>query len=62
MASVIVTESISEAKITKSGLTIGSQDAYKAFDVVKQNIMKSKLFQTEVNSKVWLIIDDLLIC
>ena len=59
MCSLIITEAISEARATKSPLASASEDARKAFDVVDHNLMKMKLFFSDVPKKLWRLIDDL---
>ncbi len=59
MATLLITEAAAEAKDTKSDLYVATLDARKAFDVVSHSIMKQKLYNTDINKKMWLLIDDL---
>ena len=59
MASLVITEAIADAREARKQLFIASLDARKAFDVVNQSILKSKLFQTSVKRPLWAMIDDL---
>ena len=59
MASLILTEAISEAKATRTPLYVASLDAKKAFDVVDHDRLRIKLFNTGINRRIWDIIDDL---
>ncbi len=59
MASLVLSESLAEARFLKTDLFIASLDARKAFDVVCHPILKLKLYQTNIKRSLWLIIDDL---
>ena len=59
MCSLIISEAISEARATKSPLASISEDARKAFDVVDQNLLKMKLYHSNVPKKIWRLIDDI---
>ena len=59
MASVIITESIVEAKENKQELYICSLDARKAFDIVPHSTLKFKLFNTPIRRSLWKLLDDL---
>ena len=59
MATLIVTEAVAEAKANKTPLYIATLDARKAFDVVNHEIIKTKLYNTSINPRLWSVIDDL---
>ena len=50
MASLVIREALAEAKRTKSTLIVATLDARKAFDVVNHELLKSKLFTTNLIS------------
>ncbi len=59
MASLLITESILEARSKKLPLYVASLDARKAFDVVNHFILKKKLYNTDVDHQLWRIVDDM---
>ena len=59
MASLIITEALAEAKRTKSMLIVATLDARKAFDVVNHELLKSKLFTTNLKRPLWTLVDDM---
>ena len=59
MASLLVTEAIVESREMKSSLYICSVDARKAFDVVSQNRLRMKLYNTSLRKPLWQLIDDM---
>ncbi len=59
MASLIITEAVAEAKGSKQQLYIASLDARKAFDVVSQPLLLSKLFHSQLDKTLWSLIDNM---
>ena len=59
MCSLIITEAIAEAKTLKIPLITATEDARKAFDVVSHQILKLKLFHTNIHPRIWNLIDSL---
>ena len=59
MASLVITEALAEAKRTKSTLIVATLDARKAFDVVNHELLKSKLFTTNLKRPLWTLVDDM---
>ena len=59
MCSLIITEAIAEAKTLKIPLITATEDARKAFDVVSHEILKLKLFHTNIHPRIWNLIDSL---
>ena len=59
MASLVITEGLAEAKHTKSTLITATLDARKAFDVVNHELLKSKLFTTNLKRTLWTLVDDM---
>ena len=59
MASLVITETIAEAKYMKILLYVASLDARKAFDVVNHYRLKTKLYNTQTLASLWTLIDDL---
>ena len=53
MASLIITESIAEARSKKQELYVASLDARKAFDVVSHPIVMKKLYDMGISSPIW---------
>ena len=53
MASLIITESIAEARSKKQELNVASLDARKAFDVVSHPILMKKLYDMGISSPIW---------
>ena len=58
MASLVITAALAEAKHTKSTLIVATLDARKAFDVVNHELLKSKLFTTNLKRPLWTPVDD----
>ena len=59
MASLLVTESIANAKADKTPLYVISLDARKAFDVVDHFLLKKKLFHSGISHGMWKLVDDM---
>ena len=59
MASLVITESLAEAKGTKSTLIVATLDARKAFDVVNHELLKWKMFMTNLKRPLWTLVDDM---
>ena len=59
MASLIITESLVEARESRQELFICSLDARKAFDIVPHDLLKLKLYNTRIRRPLWLLVDDL---
>ena len=59
MASLVITETVAEAKYMKIPLYVASLDARKAFDVVNHYRLKTKLYNTQTLASLWTLIDDL---
>ena len=59
MATLIITETIAEARSLRKPLYIATLDARKAFDVVSHTKLKNKLFHSQLSKPLWRIIDDL---
>lgn len=53
MASLLISESIAEARSSKSQLFAASLDAKKAFDVVSQPILMNKLSALQLSGAMW---------
>ena len=59
MATVCLTEAIANAKDSRQPLYVATLDAQKAFDVVRHEELKRKLYHAGVNGTNWLMIDSL---
>ena len=59
MATVCLTEALAESQATGKSLYVATLDAQKAFDVVDQAAMKTKLFYTGIKGNTWTMIDTL---
>ena len=59
MASLIISEACAECHINKEDLLAGTLDARKAFDVVKQVLLKAKLYDSSLEKDLWCIVDSL---
>ncbi len=59
MASLCLSEAISESRDNKDHLYVATLDASKAFDVVDHNILKKKLHGLQLDADMWNIIDNL---
>ena len=57
MASLVITEALAEAKRTKSMLIAATLGARKSFDVVNHELLKSKLFTTNLKRPLWTLVD-----
>ena len=62
MASLLITEAIAQAKEEKKPLYAASLDARKAFDVVDQNLLLSKLWDLNISGNTWQIINTSYTC
>ena len=59
MASLLITEAVAEAHHRSTPVYIATLDARKAFDVVCHRILKMKLYETDISSGLWMILDNL---
>jgi hypothetical protein len=59
MASLMITEVISEAQENKLPLYVASLDAKKAFDVVNQKLLMKKIKGIGISNSLWQIIDSM---
>ena len=59
MATLVLYEALATAKANKTTILAGALDAQKAFDVVRHDILKNKLYNSGVKGTCWNLIDDL---
>jgi hypothetical protein len=59
MASLLITEAVNDASINKKSLYIASLDAWKAFDVVDQQLLLRKLHEAGTSTSMWKMIDSM---
>ena len=59
MAILIITESCAESRTLKKALGSATLDALKAFDVVNQLKLKSKLFHSDLRKCIWSLLDSM---
>ena len=57
MGTLIIAESISEARTIRVPLIVIPEDARKAFDVVCQQKLKWKLYHSDISRELWLMMD-----
>ena len=59
MASLLVSEAKAESSDQKNTVFMATLDSQKAFEVINHSILLDKLFDKDINDKVWLVIKDL---